>query len=191
GRHEIAALGVDHDGDVVAHITAGCNAALDLEALLARQRDQVLVELAEIECRAHPAGQLAGLAARLRSQADAFRPDRYRAPHARLRLLARAATQRGFQPLDLDARPAAAVLHHHRIEHVGPAEEARDAGVGGLLVELARRADLPHASLVHHHDPIGKRHGLGLVVGDVDRGYSHVAMDLPDLRTHLLAQLRV
>ena len=39
----------------------------------------------------------------------------------------------------------------------------------GLLVDLARRADLHDAALVHHRDLVRQRQRLALVVGDVDR----------------------
>ena len=41
-------------------------------------------------------------------------------------------------------------------------------GVGGLVVELARRADLLDAAVVHHGDVVGDRHRLLLVVRDED-----------------------
>ena len=52
---------------------------------------------------------------------------------------------------------------------VGLAEEARDERRRRPLVGLVRRADLLGAALVHHHDAVGQRHRLGLVVRHQDR----------------------
>jgi hypothetical protein len=38
----------------------------------------------------------------------------------------------------------------------GAADEARDEGVAGPVVELLRRADLLDDAVVHHHDPVGQ-----------------------------------
>ena len=46
-------------------------------------------------------------------------------------------------------------------------------------------------ALVEHRDAGGQRQGLGLVVGDVDRGDADVAMQPPQLEAHLGAQHRV
>src|SRR5438128_1468717 len=68
---------------------------------------------------------------------------------------------------------------------------AKSSSAGRRFVSLVRPRDLLHAPGVHHHDAIGERHRLGLVVGDEDRGGAHGALDLPELDLHLLAQLRV
>ena len=62
---------------------------------------------------------------------------------------------------------------------------------GRLVVELVRRADLLDAAVVHHHDAVGQRHRLDLVVGDVDRGGADLLVHLLDLDPHLDAQLGV
>ncbi len=50
------------------------------------------------------------------------------------------------------------------------ADELRHVDGRRLLVDLARRAELQHHAAEHDRDPVGHGHGLGLVVGDVDRG---------------------
>ena len=52
-------------------------------------------------------------------------------------------------------------------------------------------ADLLDLALVHHHDLVGERHRLDLVVGDVDAGDAELLLDAADLGAHLLAQLGV
>ncbi len=64
------------------------------------------------------------------------------------------------------------------LDQVGGAEEGRDKAVGGLVVELDRRADLLDAALVEHRDAVGDRVRLFLVVGDVDRGEAELALQL-------------
>ena len=75
---------------------------------------------------------------------------------------------------------------HHRA-----ADELRDEKVGGVEVDLARRADLLEHALVHHGDAVSKRHRLDLVVRDVNRG--GVVLDVQPLQlgAHVLAELGV
>ena len=54
-----------------------------------------------------------------------------------------------------------------------------------------RRADLLDAPLVHHHDSVGERHRLHLVVRHVDSGRLDLLVDALDLGAHLHAQLGV
>ena len=59
------------------------------------------------------------------------------------------------------------------------------------LVDVARRADLRDAPVLHHHDAVAERHRLGLVVGDVDRGDAEAAQQLVDLEAQRIAQLGI
>ena len=52
--------------------------------------------------------------------------------------------------------------------HPRRADEAGDEAVGGVVVEVERRADLLDAAGAQHDDPVGQRHRLDLVVRDVD-----------------------
>ena len=60
-----------------------------------------------------------------------------------------------------------------------------------MMIEVVRRADLLDAALVHHHDAVGKRHGLDLVVCHVDGRRLHLLVHALDLGAHLHAQLGV
>ena len=81
--------------------------------------------------------------------------------------------------------PAGHEIHRRR------ADEARDEPRRRLVVEVVGRADLLDPAVVHHHDPVGQRHRLDLVVGDVDRGGADLLVHLLDLGPHLHAQLGV
>ena len=59
------------------------------------------------------------------------------------------------------------------------------------VVELERRADLLDPPGVHHHDLVGHRHRLDLVVGDEDRGGPEPLVQLLDLGAHLHPELGV
>ncbi len=78
-----------------------------------------------------------------------------------------------------------------RSSRLRDADEADDELVGRLLVQLDRRADLLDAALVEDRDPVAHRQRLVLVVGDVDEGDAHLALDRLQLDLHLLAQLQV
>ena len=69
-----------------------------------------------------------------------------------------------------DSAEAGAVLLHRHEVHGRRADEAGDEHRRRVRIELERRADLLDAAGVHHHQHVGQRHGLDLVVGDVDRG---------------------
>ena len=53
------------------------------------------------------------------------------------------------------------------------------------------RADLLDLAAVQHNDPVGERHRLDLVVGDVDRRGVEPALQVLDLEPHLVSELRV
>ena len=63
--------------------------------------------------------------------------------------------------------------------------------VGGILVDLHRRADLLGAPGVHHDHPVGERHRLDLVVRHVQARRAQPPVQLLDLEAHLHAQLGV
>jgi hypothetical protein len=76
-------------------------------------------------------------------------------------------------------------------EHVAIAHEARDMQVRGLGINFLRSRDLLHQPVLHHHDAVGERERLVLVVRDVDRGATELAVDAADLGAHLQPQLGV
>ena len=125
------------------------------------------------------------------SEGDRLRPDRQRAAGLRRCLAGHAAAERLADSVDLHPRDRVSGIDHHRVEHVGLADEARHPHVGRLFVERARRADLENFALAHDDDGVGQAHRLRLVVGDVDRRDADRAVDVLELRPHLLAQLRI
>jgi len=56
---------------------------------------------------------------------------------------------------------------------------------------LGRRADLLDHPVAQHHDAVGERHSLDLVVGDIDAGGLEGHVQALDLRAHVDAQLGV
>ena len=60
-----------------------------------------------------------------------------------------------------------------------------------VLVELAGGAHLLDHAGVHHRDGVGHRHGLLLVVGDVDEREADLGLDPLELDLHRAAQLEV
>ncbi|HET8586469.1 MAG TPA: ATP-binding cassette domain-containing protein, partial [Candidatus Limnocylindria bacterium] len=59
----------------------------------------------------------------------------------------------------------------------------------GVLVQRLRRVDLLQHPLADDRDPVAHRHGLDLVVGDVEGRDPELALDAGDLGPHLDAQL--
>lgn len=55
-------------------------------------------------------------------------------------------------------------------QHHAFADEAGDGHVGRLAIEQRGRGELEQAAAIHHGDAVGQRHGLGLIMGDVDHG---------------------
>ena len=75
--------------------------------------------------------------------------------------------------------------------HPGRAEEAGDEGRRRALEEVERRALLLDQPVAHQHDPVGERHRLDLVVGDVDHRRGDLLVQPLDLAAHLVAELGV
>jgi len=82
-------------------------------------------------------------------------------------------------------QPAGNEVHRWRADEAGDEPGAR------RVVQVVRRADLLDDAVVHDHNPVGQRHGLDLVVGNVDRRHWHFLVHPLDLSAHLHAQLRV
>ena len=59
------------------------------------------------------------------------------------------------------------------------------------LVDIVRRAELQHAAVLHHRDPVGHRQRLLLVVGDQHEGDAGLALDALQLDLHAAPQLQV
>ena len=107
----------------------------------------------------------------------------------------------GGQHLVVQAQAVAAEPGHQaaagRLEvglghvHGRRADEAGHEEVDRVVVEHLRGVDLLQHAPLHHGDPVGHGHGLGLVVGDVERGDLEVALDAGDLGPGLHPQLGV
>src|SRR5690606_30651562 len=54
--------------------------------------------------------------------------------------------------------------------HVWSANKAGDKEIGGLVIKLERGADLLDDAGIEHHDLVGQRHGLHLIMGHIDHG---------------------
>ena len=86
----------------------------------------------------------------------------------------------------------AAVGEPHRADvHRRRADEAGDERVGRRVVERARAVDLLQNAVQEHGDPVAHRHGLDLVVRDVDGGDAEPLLQRGDLGPGLHAQLGV
>ena len=77
------------------------------------------------------------------------------------------------------------------IDEVLEADEVRDELGLRVRVDLLRAIQLLDDAVVHDRDLITDREALLLVMGDVDRGEAELLLQLPDLNTHLHAELRV
>ena len=87
----------------------------------------------------------------------------------------------------------AAALGKRRVKevHLRRADEAGDEEVGRVVEDLLRRADLLDEAVAHDDDAVAQRHGLDLVMGDIDEGGVDLLAQLDDLRAHLVAELGV
>ncbi len=75
--------------------------------------------------------------------------------------------------------------------HGRRADEAGDEEVRGAVVHVARGVDLLEQPVLQDGHAVAHRHGLDLVVGDVDRGDAEVALERRDLRAGGDAELGV
>ena len=83
------------------------------------------------------------------------------------------------------------VLVHHAVHDVGIADKVRHKGIFRLVVDVLGGADLLHLAAVHDHDGIGHGKGFLLIVGNINKGNVHFALQALQLQLHLLAQLEV
>ena len=94
-----------------------------------------------------------------------------------------------IQPNVQPARPLLEFAGHEI--HRRRADESGDKLRLRRVVEIVRRADLLYQAVIHHHHPIGKCHGLDLIVGDIDRGSADFLMHPLDFDAHLHPQLGI
>src|ERR671912_2396011 len=75
--------------------------------------------------------------------------------------------------------------------HGRRANEAGREVARGLVVKLVRRTVLLDVTVPHQDHPVGHRHGLRLIMGDVDHGHSEPLLKTADLRAHLVTELGI
>ena len=94
---------------------------------------------------------------------------------------------------DTDRVTPVGVLYDFAVKHIHlrRADEAGDENVQRMVEDFLRRADLLDLAVFHDDDPVAQCHGLRLVVGDVDERGVQTFPKLDDLRSHLVAELRV
>jgi len=88
-------------------------------------------------------------------------------------------------------REPARIADEPTVDAVAVAHEVRDIEMGRRPIELGRRAHLADDAVAQHHDAVGERQGLLLVMRHIDGGRAELAVDAPDLLAHLEAKLRV
>ena len=92
--------------------------------------------------------------------------------------------------LAFDRDSTAAELARDEV-HCRIAKEARDARARGPVEDVLRRADLGQLALEEDGHPVGHRHRLLLVVGDVDRRHVQGALQLHQLNPRLDTELGI
>src|SRR5574337_769183 len=62
--------------------------------------------------------------------------------------------------------------------HGRRSQKAGHEGIGRFMVDLSGRTELAHLPGIHHSDPVCKRHGLHLVMRDIDSRRSDPPLQL-------------
>src|SRR4051795_2116615 len=62
--------------------------------------------------------------------------------------------------------------------HWRRSEKRRHEGIGRIIINLARRAELPNPTPFDYRDPVTHPHRLDLIVGDVDCGGANPTLEL-------------
>src|SRR5262249_16308729 len=107
------------------------------------------------------------------------------------RASAGSATRRRTSPGSATRPSAPAARRAGAGERVHEAHEVGHGAAGRPRVDLAGRSELQELPGVHHPDPVGERHRLGLVVGHVDERDARAALEVLQLPPHPLPQLGV
>src|SRR5262249_38560912 len=94
--------------------------------------------------------------------------------------------KRNFHFAELSAAAKDNALHE-----IGHADEVGHESVDRARIDRLRVPNLLNGALVHHYHAITHDQGLGLIVGDVDRGDAHFLLQPHQFDPHLLAQLGV
>ena len=75
--------------------------------------------------------------------------------------------------------------------HLRRADKACDKQIFRSVINLPWRSNLHNVAIFHDHNAVSKRHGLGLVMGYIDKCRVNAMAQLNQLRTHLITQLCV
>ena len=75
--------------------------------------------------------------------------------------------------------------------HAGHTDKAGHKQVGGMVKDLLRGAHLLDDAVLHDDDAVAQRHGLGLVVGHINKSGIDALPQLDDLGAHLVAEFGV
>src|SRR6266850_4942295 len=85
----------------------------------------------------------------------------------------------------LQATPKRQEVHRRR------ADEVRNEERRGPVIDVARACNLLDDAVVHHGDHVGHRHGLELIVGDVDRRRSESVVQRAQFADHRFAHFGI
>jgi ABC-type sugar transport system ATPase subunit len=87
--------------------------------------------------------------------------------------------------------PCPAPDRHREHVHLRRADEAGDELVDRIVVERLRRRHLLDMAVLHHHDPVGHRHRLDLIMGHINEGRIEAFVQFGDFGPHCATQLGV
>ncbi len=92
---------------------------------------------------------------------------------------------------EIDHAEFAVARHQRAREFVGGAGEIGDEQIRRAVIDLVRRIHLQQLAVAHHADAVAEHDGLGLVVGDVERGHAGLLEDDAQIVAQPQAQLGV
>ncbi|GAB1362791.1 hypothetical protein MASR1M32_20270 [Rhodobacter sp.] len=100
--------------------------------------------------------------------------------------------QRAGNRAGLDGQPKTRAVKAGRDQvHRRRGKELRHEGIGGIGIDLKRRADLFDMAVPHDADAVAHGHRLDMVMGDEDHRLAQPAVQLHQLLPHLAAQLGI
>src|SRR5438105_5520688 len=93
--------------------------------------------------------------------------------------------------LQADHGPRTKMTGHTAVQYIRRPNEISDEQARWAIIDFLRRSHLHDAAAIHDGYPVGHRHGLVLVMGDIDECNTDLPLDAGELRLHLLAELEV
>ena len=76
------------------------------------------------------------------------------------------------------------IFHHDSVQDITFSDKVGHELVGGMVVDVLGAAHLGHDALVHNDDPVGKGHGLALVMGHINNGRPGHTVNILDHPAH-------